>query len=1396
MYDPIEITKLYLFGTNNPSPSDYNQHIRPSGAIPASIVYDMNQYMTTGGGRFAYPSLFRIVERFFFSLGPIPDGSYTYEQLASILGLSEQERQDFLIADVSQYSTGIGTADHAERSYIFGSTSFEIDRNSVRFKVSNGVTRTIENLEVKARPDNFDFQSLPGSLFQYINDWVLRPKIDPYQLGRGEVSILFSGSGKVYNTYTAEQFFNDSVLESNVNGDRSAGILSLVQNGGLNYFNRIFDDMFLAYRTINYDQVIYGTPANDILKPPPGQDDGVTDSSLESFKQYLIAGGDGNDQIFGGKSIDRLFGGNGDDTLNGNAGDDKLFGGDGNDILNGGFGNNEFEGGKGDDIINGGAIIEGIYLGKDTAFYDGSSEEHSIEFLSDGKVKITDKIANRNGIDTLSAVKYALFNNKQIDLSAGQDISFVIDTTGSMGDDLAAIKAQSFSIINAIFDGSGYLNSRVSVVGYNDPYTETFLSFTDQPKIEDRKQAAFEAINRLYASGGGDFPESVNAGLIRALSGGAGQWRKDAVARRIILFGDAPPNDTQLRAQVLSLAANIGGDAPAAPIARMSIAGDIGTSSVSDGLALTRFSITAAEVGGSSVTYPVEIFTVLIGDDSTTRNDFTSLASATGGKIFTAANASEVVQTLISVIQTPITTDNSGNNTITGDDRDNTLDGGAGNDTISGLGGNDILIGGTGIDTMIGGTGNDTYFVDESGDVVTEDSTVVTEIDTVKSTITYSLGANVENLILTGTTAINGIGNTGDNSITGNNANNTLNGEGGNDTLEGNEGIDTLIGGAGDDTYIVDTTTDIITEVANNGNDTIKSSVTFSLAALTNIENLTLTGNIAINGTGNTGDNIITGNSANNTLNGESGNDILDGNEGIDTLIGGIGNDTYLVDTTTDIITEVANQGNDTIKSSVTFSLTALANIENLTLIGTAAVNGRGNAGDNVITGNNADNTLNGDAGNDTLYGGAGNDTLDGGLGKNILKGGMDNDIYIVDNKYDVVIEEVNEGIDTVRASFSYTLGTNLENLVLTDTGNNHGTGNSLDNTITGNIRNDELEGEDGNDILNGSAGNDKLDGGNGNDILDGGLDNDKLDGGNGNDILNGGVGNDKLDGGNGNDILEGGAGNDDLDGGDGNDTYVFDSNLDQGNDKIQELNRGGNDTIEFRGNESIEIDLSSTKSQYVNRNLVLKIQGIENITGGGGNDTISGDDLANILKGGAGNDIITAGDGNDEILGGLGNDRIDGGAGNDIIDAVTSFALVLPVISLGSPIENPGQNSIDIIKGGTGRDIFVLGSASNINAGISGSSYYVGAKNADYALIQDFEFNRGTNRSFVPGDLIQLYGRANDYVLGATSAGSPKGIGIFTNDINRDLIGIVQSQDVNLSGLNLTNNSQFSFVI
>ena len=157
-----------------------------------------------------------------------------------------------------------------------------------------------------------------------------------------------------------------------------------------------------------------------------------------------------------------------------------------------------------------------------------------------------------------------------------------------------------------------------------------------------------------------------------------------------------------------------------------------------------------------------------------------------------------------------------------------------------------------------------------------------------------------------------------------------------------------------------------VTTVTTTITDTLTASVTTTLPA--NVENLTLTGAAAINGTGNAGNNVITGNGANN---------ILNGGAGTDTLIGGLGNDIYIVDSATDTITEGANAGTDTIQSSVTYTIAALANVENLTLTGAAAINATGNAGNNVITGNGANNILNGGAGKDTLTGGLGRDRFD-----------------------------------------------------------------------------------------------------------------------------------------------------------------------------------------------------------------------------------------------------------------------------------------------------------------------------------------------------------------------------------------------------------------------------------
>jgi Ca2+-binding RTX toxin-like protein len=178
----------------------------------------------------------------------------------------------------------------------------------------------------------------------------------------------------------------------------------------------------------------------------------------------------------------------------------------------------------------------------------------------------------------------------------------------------------------------------------------------------------------------------------------------------------------------------------------------------------------------------------------------------------------------------------NGNDIISGGAGTDYINGGAGNDTLDGGIDADTLAGGTGKDLMTGGSGNDTYIVDNTGDVVTENASEGT--DTVQSSITYTLGANVENLTLTETTSLWG---------NGNGLNNVLIGNSGNNLLNGVEGADTMIGGLGNDTCIVDNTGDVVTENANEGTDTVQSSITYTLGA--NVENLTLTGTTSLWGT-------------------------------------------------------------------------------------------------------------------------------------------------------------------------------------------------------------------------------------------------------------------------------------------------------------------------------------------------------------------------------------------------------------------------------------------------------------------------------------------------------------------------------------------------------------------
>lgn len=410
----------------------------------------------------------------------------------------------------------------------------------------------------------------------------------------------------------------------------------------------------------------------------------------------------------------------------------------------------------------------------------------------------------------------------------------------------------------------------------------------------------------------------------------------------------------------------------------------------------------------------------------------------------------------------------------------------------------------------------------------------------------------------------------------------------GDDYIDGGLGADDLYGGTGDDIYAINSSEDEIFELTDEGVDTVL--VDFSFELTENLENITLLGVMSLNATGNADINILTGN---------TGANLLDGFGGADTLRGGEGNDTYIVYGDGEVIEDTA--GTDLVKSHATWTLAA--DLENLALLGSEAINATGNALTNFLNGNQADNVLSGRDGVDTLVGGAGNDTLDGGVGADRLSGGLGDDIYLVDNRRDTVTEKPGQGIDTIQtalASLSLSLLTAVENLTYIGVENAFLIGNKLSN------------------LLYGSTGNDLLNGGSGADALVGGA---------------------------------------------GNDVYV----IDNANDTVTEAAEEGFDIVQssvsFELTDHIE-NLTFTGNYAINgkgnndNNVILGNRANNTLAGGMGDDT---------LNGGTGNDILVGGDGDDQLLGGHGVDMLTGGFGADSflfnallgrtnIDTVTDF--------------------------------------------------------------------------------------------------------------------------------------------
>ena len=1066
----------------------------------------------------------------------------------------------------------------------------------------------------------------------------------------------------------------------------------------------------------------------------------VSADTLAGTAQYdYIKGLGGDDTINAGASVDVVDGGDGNDIVHGDGGDDDLAGDGGIDQLFGDDGDDTLRGGADNDTIVGG-------LGSDTVVFSDTRLSYTITNLG-STIRFTDQTANGDGIDDVSGVEFVRFSDGTFTLasllgsgqtftgttgndtllgSAGNDTlnglegSDTLDggagadiLVGGDGDDVYIVDTATDTITELLNEGTDTLQSSVTIAALAANVENLILTGTTTingtGNINNNIMTGNAANNTLNGGAGND---TLNGGAgTDTLVGGTGDdvYIVDTATDTITELSSEGTDTLQSSVTIAALAANVEnltftGTAVVNGTGNALnnvITGNAANNTLSGGAGNDKLNGGAGTdtlLGGTGD----DIYDVDVVGDVVTENaseGFDTIRTT----VTLAALAANVENLILQGATNLNGTGNALSNIIVGNSGNNTLDGGLGSDTLS------------------GGAGNDIYVVDVSTDQVEE--AVNEGTDTVQSSMTISaLAANVENLTLTGTTAINGTGNALNNIITGNSAGNTLN---------GGAGVDTLVGGAGNDIYFADTTTDTITEALNEGTDTLQSPVTVAALA-TNVENLILTGTTAINGTGNALNNIITGNIANNTLNGGAGTD---------TLVGGAGDDTYVVDTATDTITELLNEGTDTIQSSVTIAALA-ANVENLTLTGTTAINGTGNALNNIITGNTANNTLNGGSGNDTFIGGAGTDLL-------VLTGNRANYTFVTANATQTQVTDSVAGRDGVD------LFSEIENVQFADGTFALSALLGAGQTINGTTGNDNLVGTSGNDTINGLAGNDTLNGGAGTDTLVGGTGDDiyvvdtatdtitealnegidtlqssvaiaalaanvenlTLTGaavinGTGNtlnNVITGNSANNILTGLAGNDTLNGGAGTDTLVGGTGDDIYVVDT----ATDTITEALNEGIDTLQ----SSVAIAALAANVE----NLTLTGAAVINGTGNTLNNVITGNSANNILTGLAGNDTLNGGAGTDTLVGGTGDDIYVVDTATDTItealnEGIDTLQSSVAIAALAANVENLTLTGAAVINGtgNTLNNVITGNSANNILTGLAGNDTLNGGAGTD----------------------------------------------------------------------------------
>ena len=515
----------------------------------------------------------------------------------------------------------------------------------------------------------------------------------------------------------------------------------------------------------------------------------------------------------------------------------------------------------------------------------------------------------------------------------------------------------------------------------------------------------------------------------------------------------------------------------------------------------------------------------------------------------------------------------------------------------------------SGVEQLYGSAGNDTFVVSTArlADVTTFVSGGGADVFAAVGSFTLKAGLNVAAIQAaspSGTQSYSYTGNAVSQSITGNAGRNIIDGQGGNDTLTGGGGNDILYGRTGNDTYFVETNGDSARESAGEGTDTVLAATTFFLFSGSEIEVLKTQNDAG------TGSIDLRGNAFAQRLTGNNGANRLDGQGGADTMIGLGGNDTYSVDNAGDRVIEAANKGTDTVHATVDY--VAAANVEAVVLDGTADLRATGNALANTLTGN---------------------------TGRNVLKGGAGNDTYYVQTVGDVVTEGADAGTDTVHAALSFTLGANIENLILDGWGDADATGNTLANTLTGTVAVNVLDGGGGADRMLGGAGDDTYVTDGGDTIIeaaDAGTDTVlssvtlKLSANVENLTLTGtgainGIGNTAAN------ILRGNANINILNGGTGDDTYYVQNT----GDRVSEAANAGTDTV----HSTVSFSLAGTQIE----NLILDGSAAARATGSDGANQIVGNAGANRIEGGKGSDVLVGSGGSDTFV-------FHAGSGGDVI--------------------------------------------------------------------------------------------------------------------------------------------------